>query len=653
LKKFIKKTQSRINLQWLLLNLVLYSQSGICQSPGGIGGGNLKGWFDAGVGITLTGGFVSAWTDRSAIGNASQATAAERPLQTASSINYNTAITFDGVNDNLDLADRMAAGSTGVSAYAVARQTATSGDTWGSVFNGQANGPLWTGGGYGLVALNVGSTVHGFYVRDYNTKGVSFPLTNGAPTLISGTWNGTTASKVEAFKNGSTAGTVAYAPGTVGDNGSTWIGSGDGINTDWCFFGDIAEIAVYNTGLSTANNNLVMSYLSLKYGITMSINYLNSISTTVYAPTTTYVNNIIGISRDDASGLMQKQSKNFDDTVRIYLSALAASNSANAGVFASDLSNVVVGADLGKMCANASTTAEVPVGISTRINREWKVTNTDFNGTFSMDFKLNACAVPASVNVADLRLIVDDDGNFAAGTTSTYTNGVGGLVISYSNPVITISGISNAMIPIGATNYITIGSVNNSTTPLPVELVSFSGEAKENHVDLIWTTATERNSSHFEIERSSDASVFEKINTVSSKAVNGNSNVVLSYNTTDNSPIENISYYRLKQVDQDQTFKYSGIISVNYIKSKNIKFIVYPNPNKGEFTADISGLENNHEVIISLKDEKGHIVYNSSFFIQDQNSKLNIVPETKLANGIYICTLTLEGIEYNVKVVVN
>jgi hypothetical protein len=188
---------------------------------------------------------------------------------------------------------------------------------------------------------------------------------------------------------------------------------------------------------------------------------------------------------------------------------------------------------------------------------------------------------------------------------------------------------------------------------LPVELVSFKGDAKDGYVDLSWSTASERNNSHFEIERSSDASAFEKVGSVNSKAVNGNSNSLLNYSATDNLPVGKVIYYRLKQVDTDNTFDYSGIISVNYIKAKNLRFIVYPNPNKGEFTADISGLENNHEVTISMKDEKGRVVYTSSFFMQDQGSKLNIVPETKLANGIYICTLTLEGIEYNVKVVVN
>lgn len=190
-------------------------------------------------------------------------------------------------------------------------------------------------------------------------------------------------------------------------------------------------------------------------------------------------------------------------------------------------------------------------------------------------------------------------------------------------------------------------------TVLPVELINFVGEAKDGYVDLKWSTATERNSASFDIENSLDASSFKKFASVNSKAVNGNSNSILNYTAIDETPLSNISYYRLKQIDKDNTFTYSSVISVNYIKAKNIKFVVYPNPNKGEFVADISGIENNHEITISLRDEKGQIVFHSSFYIQDQSSsKLQIIPENKLSSGIYVCILTIEGIQYHVKVVV-
>lgn len=151
---------------FIIVCLNIYHENIISQTPGGVSSGSLKGWFDANTGVTITGGAVSSWSDRVSIGNATQTNASERPLQTIAGINYNTTLTFDGNDDNFDLADRMGTGITGLSVFAVAKQTATNRDTWGSIINGQVNGPSWTGGGYGLVALNSGNTSFGCYVRD-------------------------------------------------------------------------------------------------------------------------------------------------------------------------------------------------------------------------------------------------------------------------------------------------------------------------------------------------------------------------------------------------------------------------------------------------------------------------------------------------------
>ncbi|MDO9001441.1 MAG: hypothetical protein Q7W45_16870 [Bacteroidota bacterium] len=189
---------------------------------------------------------------------------------------------------------------------------------------------------------------------------------------------------------------------------------------------------------------------------------------------------------------------------------------------------------------------------------------------------------------------------------------------------------------------------------LPIELINLTGKPNNGFIELSWITATEKNSNYFDVERSSDATDFIKKITVNSKAPNGNSSTQLDYFCTDNDPLFDVSYYRLKQVDFNGLFSYSKVISVNYLKAKNIRFVIYPNPNNGEFTADISGIENNHEVSLILKGPKGRILYESKFYFNEQNdSKFQIIPDTKLAAGIYVCTLIIEEIEYNVKVIVS
>jgi hypothetical protein len=624
---------------------ILFSNFSFSQTPGGVPSGNLRGWFDANTGVTLTGGAVSAWTDRAGIGNATQATAGERPSQTAAAINYNTTLTFDGTNDNLDLADRMATGATGASVFAVAKQTATTGDSWGCIINGQANGPSWTGGGYGLVALNAANTSFGFYVRAYNANFVSFATTLAIPTVMGGVWNGTTANRVEYFQNGGSKGTDAYAPGSVGDNGSTWIGAGDGAANNWSFYGNIAEVIVLNTGLSLINTLRVMSYLAIKYGITLTSNYTNSAGTTLFTTAAPYNSNIIGISRDDQSSLYQKESHNNDDSVRVYLSTLAATNAANTGT-ATDLSAVILGANTGKLCSSAASNLEIPGGtIKTRIEREWKVTNTAFSSTFSIDIKLNNCAFTSSVNVADLRLLVDDDGNFTNATA--YAAG-GGLTFSYTNPLLTISGISNTQIASGATKYITIASVA-STSPLPVELVSFNANSEGTYNSVNWASAVEVNFKHYELESSEDGVNFSKIATVNPL---GNQTSLNHYNYLDFNYFKPITYYRLKMVDIDYTFKYSDVVSVEYGKTSNSQIIVFPNPASDELYISLIAPEQK-EGVIEIRDLLGRSIYSQKINLSQgvENSYINT---SNFASGTYIVNVTYDDAKTeNVKIIIN
>ncbi len=121
---------------FFLLHVSCYAQY-----PGGVSA-NLRGWYNGNVGVTLTGGVVSLWSDQSGNGlNATQTAATSRPAQNTNGFNYNTMLTFDGQDNFLNLADLMATTATGVSAFAVARQTGTGQDTWGCVILGQANGP--------------------------------------------------------------------------------------------------------------------------------------------------------------------------------------------------------------------------------------------------------------------------------------------------------------------------------------------------------------------------------------------------------------------------------------------------------------------------------------------------------------------------------
>ena len=85
---------------------------------------------------------------------------------------------------------------------------------------------------------------------------------------------------------------------------------------------------------------------------------------------------------------------------------------------------------------------------------------------------------------------------------------------------------------------------------LPVELLSFSATAQSDGILLNWTTASERNSDHFNVEHRTDNPTFASIGELPAA---GNSSAVLHYALLHRAPAAGINYYRLVQVDKDGT----------------------------------------------------------------------------------------------------
>lgn len=118
------------------------------------------------------------------------------------------------------------------------------------------------------------------------------------------------------------------------------------------------------------------------------------------------------------------------------------------------------------------------------------------------------------------------------------------------------------------------GGADLDCTVLPVELLSFDAEAKPAHVDVLWSTATERNSAWFDVQRSADGERFIDLGRVGAA---GESQGPLDYVFKDMAPLEGISYYRLQQVDRDGQSTLSQVVPVQYRRDPRA-LELYPNP---------------------------------------------------------------------------
>jgi Subtilase family/Secretion system C-terminal sorting domain len=131
------------------------------------------------------------------------------------------------------------------------------------------------------------------------------------------------------------------------------------------------------------------------------------------------------------------------------------------------------------------------------------------------------------------------------------------------------------------------GGGPNFNLPLPVTLLNFSGTKRYPHVDLNWKTESESNSSHFEIERKTDDEPVFRF--VAKQDAAGNSAQTRNYSFTDNYVLDKGRrfQYRLKMVDADGKYTYSGIVTI--ISGENDVFVKNVFNNTGSVLQIITG----------------------------------------------------------------
>lgn len=124
------------------------------------------------------------------------------------------------------------------------------------------------------------------------------------------------------------------------------------------FFGTVQEIIVLsatgNPAIDLTELNKVQSYLAIKYGLTIgsTFNYVDSNGNIVWNKTvdSAYNNAIVGIGRDDVTGLYQKQAVSADDNRLIMFlgDKLADLNSNNTSDLLNDKDFLLLGSNLSK-----------------------------------------------------------------------------------------------------------------------------------------------------------------------------------------------------------------------------------------------------------------------------------------------------------------
>jgi hypothetical protein len=165
----------------------------------------------------------------------------------------------------------------------------------------------------------------------------------------------------------------------------------------------------------------------------------------------------------------------------------------------------------------------------------------------------------------------------------------------------------------------------NST--LPVVLSDFKVAEKGSSVAITWTTATELNSSHFVIERSTDGKDWVAIGTIQA---GGNISVEQNYSFTDAAPADGTNYYRLRIVDIDNSFNLS-IIKTATFKATGLVILTSPNPATSFLNINVSA-PGNQPYRLRMVNRSGQILYDQKQAAATQRLQLNV---SNYAEGTY------------------
>lgn len=272
---------------------------------------------------------------------------------------------------------------------------------------------------------------------------------------------------------------------------------------------------------------------------------------------------------------------------------------------------------------DATTIADVsfPDGASTVVRRHdafWTLTPGAAltGGTYNLRGEGTGYGTIGAV--ADLRLTLIGSVVGTAGVNAGTT----------AQPIVNRTGLTLAEL----TNNFYIGSVDKTNSPLPIELIEFTGKCDAENVVLSWKTASELNNDYFTIEKSNDGENWMDLTKVKGA---GNSLRALHYSYTDSEKNNSFNYYRLKQTDYNREFHYSDIIYVEGCIDKKLDLHVYPNPSTGNFNLELIG-EKEPVLSINVYNALGEKVYQSNK--EESSINLNDKP-----NGVYFIYLNLNS----------
>lgn len=165
-------------------------------------------------------------------------------------------------------------------------------------------------------------------------------------------------------------------------------------------------------------------------------------------------------------------------------------------------------------------------------------------------------------------------------------------------------------------------------------LGQLTGGYSSGFVQLQWSTSSEVDMGHFEVERSTDGINFRKLGKLLAK---GDVNTITEYTYLDILAEKGSNFYRLVIIDKDGNFSYSKIITIGVEKGFSL-FVVYPNPFGKKVQVKFNSDGPDHSTM-RIIDNNGKVITTQIDQVQKGENRITIQNVDNLPGGIYYLEL--------------
>lgn len=182
---------------------------------------------------------------------------------------------------------------------------------------------------------------------------------------------------------------------------------------------------------------------------------------------------------------------------------------------------------------------------------------------------------------------------------------------------------------------------------LPVSLLGFTAQLKDDDVLLQWKTADEINFSYYEVETSPTGVSFTPIIKITPSGGAGDKQYEWLHSSAANLRSGKL-YCRLKLVDNDGRFTYSRIIIVSLENAAQRILNVSPNPFVDQFSIYLN-LPGKRLLNIQLTDMSGAVILQKKVTAERGFSSVPVSALDGLSKGSYLLTVVYEEEIYRYK----